>query len=104
VSDWHASLRTVDGGPVLRFYEKAKVLASDPSPEIRGEFGWILGVSADEATIYGYSVHFDDRREGYFVAPKDLAGTGEIASRERFYSGESIRVAVDKHGRGRIAD
>ena len=103
-ADWHAHLRTQCGKPPIAFYEKVLVLDTAEDLEIRGKYGWMLGVSADDELIYDYQIHFDEFDMGYGVKPEDLEGTGEIAPREQFYSGESIRVRVDEYGRGHIVE
>lgn len=104
MSDWHAHLRTLCGKRPVAFYEKVLILDTTQESEIRGKHGWVLGVSADDALIHEYQVHFDAFEIGYGVRPEDLEGTGEIAPRERFYAGEATRVRVDAQGRGHVAD
>ena len=106
MTDWHAHMRTRCGKRPVAFYEKVRVLDSAEDVEIRGKYGWVLGVSADDEAqlILDYQVHFDEVETGYGIPPDDLEGTGEIAPREKFYSGESIRVRVDDKGRGWLAD
>ncbi|WP_114954440.1 hypothetical protein [Sphingosinicella terrae] len=102
MSDWHSGLPTADGGPFVAFYEKVRIRDSAPHKELRGGFGWMLGVEADHGVIEGYQIHFDDLPTGYFFEPIHLEATGEVAPRERFYAGEPIRVRVDQDGRGHI--
>ena len=93
MTDWHEGMRTADGGPIVGFYEKVLILDSAEAPEIRGKYGWILGVSEEDGIVSGYHVTFDEFDHGYGVRPADVLGTGERAPREKFYSGESIRVS-----------
>lgn len=97
-------MRTLCGKPPIAFYAKVLVLESAEDAEIRGKFGWMLGVSADEdeAVIHSYQVHFDEIETGFIVRPEDLEATCEVAPRERFFSGKSIRVRVDEQGRGHL--
>lgn len=108
MTDWHAHMRTACGKPPVAFYEKVLVLDSAEDPEIRGRYGWVLGVSADDEAglILDYQVHFDEFETGYGVRPEDMEGTGEIAPRSKFYDDgvPPIRVRVDEQGRGHIVE
>ena len=83
----------------LQFYEKVEVVACPKFPDRIGKFGHILGASYEDETpddILAYFVFFDDIGQGLSLGPALLRGTGEIASPSDFYSGESIRVRVEK--------
>ena len=74
----------------LQFYEKVEVLSCPLSPDRVGKFGHVLGKSfADDDPasdqIVGYAVFFDDVGQVYSFSMDDLKGTGDIASRSKFY-------------------
>lgn len=92
----------------LRFFEKVQVLSCPECPHRVGKFGHVLGMSyeddnPDGGEVCGYGVFFDDLGEVYSFEPIELLGTGEIADRADFYTGESVRVRVDD-GKGFLAD
>ena len=87
----------------FNFYEKVLVSSEDKNlAEINGELGAIIGrVQNDDGVwIYGVQIYRDG--EGWDIYEKDLESTGEFASEESFYSGDSIKVKVNDSDEGEI--
>lgn len=89
---------------MLQYFEKVQILSSDENPELVGHFGYILGISEENDIVFSYAIYFDEFSDIIAFNTEDVQGTGEIASRENFYSGHSIKVRVDEEGRGYDAD
>lgn len=109
VSFFRQKIHSIKSAKMLKFYEKVSVKNNCRFSEYIGKEGHVLGVSEEDGVVFGYAVTFDygdrtDDLEGAFFEPEELQGTGEIAPREMFYSGDAIRVHRDDQGRGYIAD
>ena len=91
--------------PKFEFYEKVKVCSDDPQKsEVRGELGAIVGRVQRESGDWYYAVHVYKTSEGWDFYESELEATGEFDVRETFYDGETVRVAVDERGHGRLKD
>jgi hypothetical protein len=84
------------------FYEKVLVLDTADEPELRGRFGYVIGTSEEDGIVHQYAVVFDGDEHMVLMTPEQIAGTGQIEARERFFSDATIRVRVDEQGRGHI--
>ena len=90
----------------FEFYEKVKISSNNPVfQEIEGITGVVLGMAQSEDKSWGYAVGFPGHY-GWDVEEENLVSTGEFVSKEDYdadhYTGESIKVVVDKKGRGSI--
>ena len=91
--------------PKYTFYEKVVVNSEKPSlKQINGEQGAILGHAHDKKGNWGYAVHIYRDEICWDVSENELRPTGQFDKEETFHDGSSIRVAVDKKGKGRIID
>jgi len=89
--------------PKFAFYEKVKINSSDPAGhEVQGELGAVLGRSQSDDGEWHYGVLVYSQDICWSFAEHELLATGEHAKREDFYDGSSVRVSVDKSGRGSI--
>jgi hypothetical protein len=88
----------------IQFFEKVLVKSSDRFPSYIGKKGIVLGISEDKNQVYSYSVFFDDEYEGLSFLPGEIAGTGEIVDKRRFYDVDHrIKVSI-KNGNGFIVE
>ena len=73
----------------IEFYEKVEVLDCSRFPDRVGKFGYVLGKSYVDDDLTGevcsFGVFFEDAGKVYAFAPQEIAGTGEVADRSRFY-------------------
>jgi hypothetical protein len=84
------------------FYERVRVVSDRPElAPIRGEIGAVVGRS-ESGSHCGYAVWIYKEQECWDVMESELEPTGESDSRESLYGGESVRIAVDEGGRGRV--
>jgi len=80
----------------ISYYEKVVVTSSTRFPEYVGKTGVVLGISADDSRVHGYSVTFPGEDEAICFSPEELRGTGEFVDRSEFYDDNvRIRVRVD---------
>lgn len=87
----------------FRFYEKVRVSSADPSKAgINGELGAVLGMAQDDDGAWSYSVSIYSTGICWNCLENELVATGEYDRRETFYTGDSVQVAVDKKGGGRV--
>ena len=87
----------------FRFYEKVRISSTDPAKAgINGELGAVLGMAQADDGAWSYGVSIYGTGICWSCLENELVATGEYDRRETFYSGESVQVAVDKKGRGRI--
>ena len=87
------------------FYEKVRVTTTAPEKQIvNGEIGAVIGRAQNDLGEWFYSVAIYKTDTSWHFLESELASTGEFDNREKFYDGSSIRVRVDKEGRGSIAE
>jgi hypothetical protein len=88
--------------PQFEFYEKVRVdsLAKE-SVQVHGELGVVLGRVQNDDGLWYYTVHIYATDACWCFFEHELVSTGEVAKREEFFDGSSIRVHVDEHGEGR---
>src|SRR2546429_637638 len=87
----------------FKFYEKVRISSSAPKKaKINGELGAVLGMAQGEDGKWSYAVSIYSTSICWNCWEDELIATGEFDRRETFYSGDSVQVAVDKKGRGRI--
>jgi len=83
----------------FRFYEVVTI-ALEPGPEleeIAGREGTVLGMSQDEkGAKWTYAVAVTSNGEVWHIEEQHLESTGQIRERSEVYSGESIRVKVNR--------
>lgn len=91
-------------GAKFKFYEIVRVRSTSYSieEEISGSLGAILGIGEDELGSVSYSVHIYDKGEVWDLDEKLLESTGEMDKEDNFYDGSSIKVEIDKSGKGNI--
>lgn len=91
--------------PHFAFYEKVVVRTEAPNKKaINGELGAVMGRVQTDSGDWCYSVHIYSTSDNWYIYEHELRPTGEFDRRETFYSGESVRVAVDENGAGYIVD
>ena len=90
--------------PRYAFYEKVRVQSLDrKAASVNGQLGAVLGrVTTDKGEWY-YTVYIYSTKESWCFFEHELLPTGEHAQREDFFDNSSVRVLVDKDGRGTIA-
>ena len=85
-------------------FEKVRVTASQQFPERIGCVGIVLGISSDDAQVYGYTVYFNDEAPVATFGPEEIAGLNEFVDKSEIYD-EKDRVAVRViHGQGYIVE
>lgn len=81
---------------IFQLFEIVEVLSTDQTAKsnIAGRLGVILGIApAEEEAAYAtYAVHIYDREIVFSCRETELRSTGRSANREKFYTGEMIRV------------
>ncbi len=94
---------TLDAPPdVLPFYAIVNVAnRSTVPPEVRDKRGVVLGRTLD-GDKWLYTVAIESLDESYVLPHDVLEFTGKTASSADFFAGESIKVRVDKNGKGRV--
>ena len=93
--------------PQFDFYEVVRIRTSDPQKlQLNGEKGAVLGITEteDHTEPFLYAVSIDSLKECWCFFEGELEQTGERRSRSDYFSGKSIRVVVDEHGNGSLAD
>jgi hypothetical protein len=89
--------------PKFDFYEKVRITSSLPSKqEVAGEVGAVLGKAQNDNSDWSYAVWVYRDSICWSMHEHEMESTGEFDKEETFYSGKSVRVRVDKHGRGTI--
>ena len=87
----------------FKFYEKVRISSTAPGKsKVNGELGAVLGIAQGDDGKWSYAVSIYSTGICWSCWEDELVTTGEFDRRETFYSGESVQVAVDKKGRGRI--
>jgi hypothetical protein len=87
----------------FKFYEKVRISSAAPAKaKVIGELGAVLGMAQGEDGRWSYAVSIYSTGISWSCWENELVPTGEFDRRETFYSGDSVQVAVDKKGRGRI--
>jgi hypothetical protein len=87
----------------FKFYEKVRISSSAPGKaKVNGELGAVLGMAQGEDGRWSYAVSVYSTGRTCSCWENELVPTGEFDRRETFYTGDSVQVAVDKKGRGRI--
>lgn len=89
--------------PKFGFYEIVRVQTRDPAKShLNGEIGAVRGRTETEEHqvpfLYAVSIYSLGRTWSLFE--NELESTGEWAQREDHETGDSVRVRVDKKGRG----
>ena len=96
--------------PKFDFFEIVRCTRDlvDDDPEgcdICGLTGAVLGMAENDDVTWGYAVHIYEKGFVYSLPEDALESTGRADRRENFYSGESVRVAVDPNtGEGKVVD
>lgn len=89
----------------FEFYEVVEVESVDQAfSEIAGLESVVLGMVEDESGEWYYSVLIDQANETWNIPGSVLKGTGKHRNREEIYDGDTVRVAVDETGEGKIVD
>lgn len=84
------------------FYENVIIKCCEKKYQyLNGKKGSVLGKSADDKKNWYYFVSIENG-ESFSFKEEELESLGTFAKREDFYSGESIRVGVNKKGEGYI--
>jgi hypothetical protein len=87
--------------PKYAFYEKVRVNSqTSEKAKVNGELGAVLGRVQTENGAWYYTVYIYSTETSWCFLEHELLPTGEQAKMEDFYDGSSVRVAVDKEGRG----
>jgi len=87
----------------FKFYEKVRISSTAPAKaKVNGELGAILGMAQGDDGKWSYAVSVYSTGTCWSCWENELVPTGEFDRRETFYTGDSVQVAVDKKGRGRI--
>ena len=96
-------LAKLSAGPKFDFYEKVRVSAAKGAArKLKGRIGSILGRSVDSKGRWGYAVAIEGSDTCWDFLERDLEATGEFGAAEDFYDGASVRVGVDRMGKGRV--
>jgi hypothetical protein len=90
--------------PLFEFYEQVRISTTDMrKSHLNGKCGVVMGRTVtEEGDSWYYAVDIDGQAEGWCFYEGELEATGRRFTREDFYDGSSVRVTVDKNGRGSI--
>jgi len=87
----------------FKFYEKVRISSTTPAKaKVNGQLGAVLGMAQADDGRWSYAVSIYSTGICWSCWEDELVATGEFDRRESFYSGDSVQVAVDRKGRGRI--
>ncbi len=91
--------------PKFQFFEIVRVTGDAPDlAEVRGEYGAIVGRADHEDGTYSYGVFIYREERCWQIEENALEATGQHTDRAALYDGTSIRVRVDKDGRGHLVE
>ena len=94
----------------FNFYERVKIHPKNPymiskKKKFTNSCGTILAKGLESDGKWGYDVSVDyDNGQVWGFQEDELESLGTFAKRENYYSGESIRVGVNKKGEGYIIE
>lgn len=89
--------------PKFKFYEKVRISSTTSTKaNANGELGAVLGMAQGDDGRWSYAVSVYSTGICWSCWEDELVATGEFDRRETFYSGDSVQVAVNKKGRGRV--
>ena len=91
------------------FYERVKIINpltdKKKKSKLKNAFGTVMGKTQNEDGSWGYGVSIDkDNNLLWRCSENELESLGTFAKHEDYYSGESIRVGVNKKGEGYIIE
>jgi len=87
--------------PAFDFYAEVRVRNAD-SP-FAGNRGVVFGrVETEDQSTWYYSIDFTNTTGQSCFYESELEATGVVYKREDFYDGTSVRIGVDKRGRGYV--
>jgi hypothetical protein len=89
--------------PKFNFYEQVRISSpGQKDRKLHGKTGYVMGRTANASGRWGYAVLVEELDECWDLPEGKLSPTGRSKKREDFYSGDSLRVRVDKHGHGDV--
>jgi Immunity protein 31 len=87
--------------PKFDFYEKVRICTTEASrKEVNGELAAVVGRAQDDFGSWSYAVHIYRTEVVWSVSEDELISLGEFDSEDNFFDGSSVRVRVDRKGRG----
>jgi len=79
----------------INVYDEVQITDDCENSELRGKIGVVMGISEEDGTVYGYSVHFAHLPHSYSFSVDEVTPTGRKFKREDFYDGTNISVSQD---------
>lgn len=88
------------------FFERVKIIntIARKKQNLIGKKAVIFGKSQDDLGKWYYRIKIENQENAEYVQENELESLGIFAKREDYYSGESIRVGVNKKGEGYIIE